>query len=75
MAEPEEGLERDEKYHHGEENTGERREPVDRAPIFHKQPERRNRNGKPCSKRALEHREHALAFGCNFSRRCEHNNR
>ena len=34
---------------------------------------RRHRNYKPGSKRALEHREHALASGCNISRRRKRN--
>ena len=66
MAEPEKRLERDKEYRDGKEKPGKSWGKADGVPIFYKQPAGRNRNNEQGSEGTLEHRKHALAFGCDL---------
>ncbi len=73
MDDTEKRLERAEKHSDGKKKHRKEWEKGNGIPVFYQQPKRRHRNHKPCSKRPLEHREHALASGCNISRRRKRN--
>ena len=66
-------LERAEKHSDGKKKHRKERAKENGMPLFYQQPKRGHGNHKPGSKRALEHREHALASGCNISRRRKRN--
>ena len=69
MDDTEKRLERAEKHSDGKKKHGKEWEKENGIPLFYQLPKRGHGNHKPGSKRALEHREHALASGCNISRR------
>ena len=73
MDDTEKGLERAEKHSDGKKKHRKEWEKENGIPLFYQQPKRRHRNHKPGIKRALEHREHALASGCNISGRRKRN--